>query len=80
MRRIATNVARDHVRAERPHASWTTTDNQIPASASSDGDLGEAVALAFRKLSSSDSSTRRWGSPDGPSVPSGRGLPSEPQP
>src|ERR1700680_3461409 len=36
MRRIATNVARDHLRAERPHARWTTTDNQIPAPASAD--------------------------------------------
>ena len=50
MRRIATNVARDHLRAARPHAGWTTTDNQIPAPASADRDLGEAVALAFRKL------------------------------
>jgi RNA polymerase sigma-70 factor (ECF subfamily) len=49
MRRIATNVARDHLRAARPRG-WSTTDGQIPAPASSDRDLGEAVALAFRKL------------------------------
>jgi RNA polymerase sigma-70 factor, ECF subfamily len=50
MRRIATNVARDHLRAARPRAGWSSTDDQIPAPASSDRDLGEAVALAFRKL------------------------------
>src|SRR5216683_232947 len=43
MRRIATNVARDHLRAARPRAGWSTTDEQIPAPASSDRDLGEAV-------------------------------------
>jgi RNA polymerase sigma-70 factor (ECF subfamily) len=50
MRRIATNVARDHLRAARPRAGWSTPDHQIPAPATSDRDLGEAVALALRKL------------------------------
>jgi len=50
MRRIATNVARDHLSATRPRAGWSTTDDQIPAPAGSDRDLGEAVALAFRTL------------------------------
>lgn len=50
MRRIATNVARDHLKATRPRAGWSATDDEIPAPASSDCDLGEAVALAFRKL------------------------------
>src|ERR1700687_5633806 len=31
MRRIATNVARDHLRAARPRAGWSTNDDQIPA-------------------------------------------------
>jgi RNA polymerase sigma-70 factor, ECF subfamily len=50
MRRIATNVARDHLRAARPRAGWITADDQIPAPASPDRDLHEAVALAFRRL------------------------------
>jgi RNA polymerase sigma-70 factor (ECF subfamily) len=50
MRRIATNVARDHLRAARPRAGWSTTDDRIPAPSGSDRDLGEAIALAFRKL------------------------------
>jgi len=50
MRRIATNVARDHLRARRPEARLTTTSKQIAASASPDHGLSECVARAFRKL------------------------------
>jgi len=50
MRRIATNVARDQLRAARPRAGWSKADYQIPSTAGSDQDLDEAVALAFRKL------------------------------
>ncbi len=50
MRRIATNVSRDHLKAARPRAGWSRTDNEIPAPASSDRGLGESVALALRKL------------------------------
>jgi len=50
IRRIATNVALDHLKAARPLINWHTTDHEIPAPAGSDHELGEAVALAFRKL------------------------------
>src|SRR5712692_2516491 len=50
MRRIATNVARDHLRAARPLTGWNTTDDEIPARSGSDHELAETVALAFRKL------------------------------
>jgi RNA polymerase sigma-70 factor (ECF subfamily) len=50
MRRIATNVARDHLRAARPRAGWRTTHDQMPSPASPDRGLGESVALAFRSL------------------------------
>ena len=50
MRRIATNAAHDHLRAARARAAWSTTDDQTAAPAGSDGELGEAVALAFHKL------------------------------
>jgi RNA polymerase sigma-70 factor (ECF subfamily) len=50
MRRIATNVALDHLRAARRHADSSTTDRQIQAPATSDSDLRETIALAFRKL------------------------------
>jgi RNA polymerase sigma-70 factor (ECF subfamily) len=50
MRRIATNVARDHLRAVRSRAGSSTTDRDLPAPGNPDGDLREAVALAFRRL------------------------------
>ena len=50
MRRIATNVARDHLRAARLRARWLATGDEIRAPASPDRDLGESVAFAFRKL------------------------------
>jgi RNA polymerase sigma-70 factor (ECF subfamily) len=50
IRRIATNVALDHLKAARPLTRWRTTDDEIPAPAGSDHELGEAVALAFHKL------------------------------
>jgi RNA polymerase sigma-70 factor (ECF subfamily) len=50
MRRIATNVACDHLRAARRRAAWRTADDQMPAPASPDRGLGESVALALRSL------------------------------
>src|SRR5713226_5005898 len=50
MRRIATNVARDHLRARRPQARLTTTNEEIAAPAGTDHGLSECVACAFRKL------------------------------
>src|SRR5713101_6144923 len=53
MRRIATNVARDHLRAERPRAAWTTTDRDFVAPnapGGADRDISESVALAFQRL------------------------------
>jgi RNA polymerase sigma-70 factor (ECF subfamily) len=49
MRRIATNVARDHLKALR-RRGWMTTNVEIPAPASADHGLSESVALAFCKL------------------------------
>jgi len=49
MRRIATNVARDHVRAVHLCAGWRATDDEIPAPAR-DCHLGQVVAVALRKL------------------------------
>ena len=49
MRRIATNVARDHLRAARARGR-NTTHGGIPAPAVGDDGLAESVALAFRKL------------------------------
>src|SRR6266849_10182118 len=39
MRRIATNVARDHLRAARPQARLTTTNEEIAAPAGTDHGL-----------------------------------------
>jgi RNA polymerase sigma-70 factor, ECF subfamily len=50
IRRIATNVALDHLKAARPLTRWKTTDDEIPAPVALDHETGEAVALAFRKL------------------------------
>ena len=50
MRRIATNVAKDHLRAARPRAGWAVADERIAAPAAPDSSVSEAVALAFRRL------------------------------
>jgi RNA polymerase sigma-70 factor, ECF subfamily len=50
MRRIASNVALDHLRAARPRVGWRTADDTLPAPAGSDPGLAESIALAFRKL------------------------------
>jgi RNA polymerase sigma-70 factor (ECF subfamily) len=51
MRRIATNVARDQLRAARRRASRSRSiDDEIPAPPTSDSGVGESVALAFRRL------------------------------
>lgn len=51
IRRIATNAARDHLRAARRHAGSSTADERIPAPEGPDRGLGEHVARAFRTLS-----------------------------
>ena len=50
MRTIATNAARDHLRALRPRASWVTTTDDVGTPATADYDLNKSVAHAFRKL------------------------------
>lgn len=50
MRTIATNAARDHLRALRPLASRFTTTEDIGAPTTADSGLNESVARAFRKL------------------------------
>jgi len=50
MRTIATNAARDHLRALRPRVSWITTSDDIGAPTIADSGLNESVTLAFRKL------------------------------
>ncbi len=50
MRRIATNAARDQLKAARGYAASSTTGDEIPAPTRSDHGLGESVALAFRRL------------------------------
>jgi RNA polymerase sigma-70 factor (ECF subfamily) len=51
MRRIATNVACDHLRAARRLARRNRPiAGEIPAPAAPDSDLAESVALAFRRL------------------------------
>jgi RNA polymerase sigma factor (sigma-70 family) len=51
MRRIATNVARDHLRAMRRRARWSRPiDDDVPAPATADRELGDSVARAFRRL------------------------------
>lgn len=50
MRQIATNAARNHLRAVRSRPAWATTGTEVPAPVRSDPDLGKAVALAFRTL------------------------------
>ena len=50
MRRIATNAARDHLRAARRRPEGGGTSDDIPAPPSADRDLGESVALAFGNL------------------------------
>jgi RNA polymerase sigma-70 factor (ECF subfamily) len=51
MRRIATNVARDQLRAMRRRARWSRSiGDEIPAPPAPDAGVGESVALAFRRL------------------------------
>lgn len=50
MRRIATNAARDHLRAVHPRATWITAGDDMEAPASVDRGVSESVAIAFRKL------------------------------
>ena len=50
MRRIATNAARDHLRAMRRRPSLGPQHDQVGAPAAADGGVAESVALAFRKL------------------------------
>jgi RNA polymerase sigma-70 factor, ECF subfamily len=51
MRRIATNVARDHLKAAFRRRSWGTADDRIRAAARPDEGVKESIALAFRRLS-----------------------------
>ena len=51
MRSIATNAARDHLRATRRRAwAWSPMADRLPASVDAERGLGEAIALAFRRL------------------------------
>ena len=50
MRRIATNVAKDHLGTVRSTLAWGNADGRVQAAADVDRDLGRAVELAFRKL------------------------------
>jgi RNA polymerase sigma-70 factor (ECF subfamily) len=51
MRRITTNVARDHLRAARRRAMWSLPIvNDVSAPAHADSGVAEAVALALRRL------------------------------
>lgn len=50
MRTIATNAARDHLRALRPLASRFTTTDDTGAPTTADCGLSESVARAFRRL------------------------------
>jgi len=49
MRRIATNVARDHLRAARARPAWSLSD-RIAAPDRPDPHTAETIALAFRRL------------------------------
>jgi RNA polymerase sigma-70 factor (ECF subfamily) len=51
IRRIATNVARDHLRAVRRQREVEAVDRDLVASPAPDGDLTKAVARALRRLS-----------------------------
>lgn len=50
MRRIATNVARDYLKAARRRREWHVADDRL-VSAGVDAGVRESVLLAFRKLS-----------------------------
>ena len=50
MRRIATNVARDHLRAARALPGGSDTSGRLQAPASADAFVNESVAVAFRTL------------------------------
>jgi RNA polymerase sigma factor (sigma-70 family) len=51
MRTIATNVARDHLKASFPSGRSTVAGDWIPAAASADEGVKQSIALAFRRLS-----------------------------
>lgn len=51
MRRIATNVALDHLRAKRSRANWVPIHDKIAARSTMAHGLSESVLRAFRKLS-----------------------------
>jgi RNA polymerase sigma-70 factor (ECF subfamily) len=51
MRRIATNVARDSLKAARRRREWQVTDDRLASPAGRDAGLRESVVLAFRTLS-----------------------------
>ena len=51
MRRIATNVARDHLRALRRRARWSRSlDDDVAAPATADREVGDLISRAFRGL------------------------------
>lgn len=50
MRRIATNVARDHLQAAQRHAWNTAADDRIPAPVRDERGVHQSVAIAFRRL------------------------------
>src|SRR3954471_4212044 len=49
MRRIATNAALDELRSVRQRR-WQRADDTLPARRAADGDLNDAIDLAFRRL------------------------------
>jgi RNA polymerase sigma factor (sigma-70 family) len=50
MRRIATNVALDYLKAAHRRTGWSTTDDKVLAPADPDSGLRETIALAFHRL------------------------------
>src|SRR5262245_40809333 len=50
IRRIATNAARDHLRADRRHRSLITVPAERRAPAGSGLEMAQAIDLAFRRL------------------------------
>ncbi len=50
MRRIATNAALDHLKAEHRRTGRSTTDGKVVAPTDPDSGLRETIAIAFHKL------------------------------